>query len=58
MLLSNLKLFVFLDLLIFPIMSEAWDGNKIYIGASYFNQLDVPIAIVLLLLMGIGSLLS
>ena len=43
---------------LFPIISEAWDGNKIYIGASYFNQLNVPIGIVLLFLMGIGPLLS
>jgi cytochrome c-type biogenesis protein CcmF len=43
---------------LFPIISEAWDGNKIHIGASYFNQLNVPIGIVLLFLMGIGPLLS
>ena len=23
---------------LFPILSEAWDGNKIYVGASYFNR--------------------
>ena len=28
---------------LFPILSEAWDGNKIYVGASYFNQLNIPI---------------
>jgi cytochrome c-type biogenesis protein CcmF len=39
---------------LFPILSEAWDGNKIYVGASYFNQLNIPIGLVLLFLMGIG----
>ena len=43
---------------LFPILSEAWDGNKIYVGASYFNQLNIPIGLVLLFLMGIGPLLS
>ena len=36
---------------LFPILSEAWDGNKIYVGASYFNQLNIPIGLVLLFLM-------
>ena len=43
---------------LFPILSEAWDGNKIYVGAPYFNQLNIPIGLVLLFLMGIGPLLS
>ena len=43
---------------LFPIFSEAWNGEKIYVGASYFNQLNVPIGLVLLFLMGIGPLLS
>ena len=43
---------------LFPILSEAWDGNKIYVGASYFNQLNIPIGLVLLFLMGVGPLLS
>ena len=43
---------------LFPILSEAWDGEKIYVGQSYFNQLNVPIGLVLLFLMGIGPLLS
>ena len=43
---------------LFPILSEAWDGNKIYVGASYFNQLNIPIGLVLLFLMGIGQRLS
>ena len=43
---------------LFPILSEAWDGNKIYVGASYFNQINIPIGLVLLFLMGIGPLLS
>ena len=43
---------------LFPILSEAWNGEKIYVGATYFNQLNVPIGLVLLFLMGIGPLLS
>ena len=43
---------------LFPILSEAWNGEKIYVGATYFNQLNVPIGLVLLFLMGVGPLLS
>ena len=43
---------------LFPIISEAWNGEKIHIGQNYFNQLNVPIGIFLLFLMGIGPLLS
>ncbi len=43
---------------LFPILSEAWNGEKIYVGATYFNQLNVPIGLALLFLMGIGPLLS
>ena len=43
---------------LFPILSEAWNGEKIYVGAAYFNQLNVPIGLALLFLMGIGPLLS
>ena len=43
---------------LFPILSEAWNGEKIYIGQTYFNQLNVPIGLALLFLMGIGPLLS
>ncbi len=43
---------------LFPIISEAWNGEKIHIGQNYFNQLNVPIGVLLLFLMGIGPLLS
>lgn len=43
---------------IFPIMSEALTGNKILVGSPYFNRVNVPIALVLILLMGVGPLIS
>ncbi len=43
---------------IFPIMSEAVTGNKILVGSPYFNKVNVPIALVLIFLMGVGPLIS
>lgn len=43
---------------IFPIISEAVSGNKILVGAPYFNKVNVPIALVLIFLMGVGPLIS
>ncbi|MGH7851724.1 MAG: heme lyase CcmF/NrfE family subunit [Thermodesulfobacteriota bacterium] len=43
---------------IFPIMSEALTGNKILVGSPYFNRVNVPIALVLIFLMGVGPLIS
>jgi len=43
---------------IFPILSEAVTGNKILVGPPYFNRVSVPIALVLILLMGVGPLIS
>ncbi|NIX00031.1 MAG: heme lyase CcmF/NrfE family subunit, partial [Phycisphaerae bacterium] len=43
---------------IFPILSEAVTGNKILVGPPYFNRVNVPIALVLILLMGVGPLIS
>ncbi len=43
---------------IFPILSEALTGNKILVGPPYFNRVNVPIALVLIMLMGIGPLIS
>lgn len=43
---------------LFPILSEAWNDEKIHIGQSYFNALNVPLGILLLILMGMGPLLS
>ncbi|MGH2425024.1 MAG: heme lyase CcmF/NrfE family subunit, partial [bacterium] len=38
----------------FPMVSEAVKGIRILIGPPYFNQVFVPIALLTLLLMGIG----
>jgi len=43
---------------LFPVISEAIRGTKITVGAPFFNQLAVPIGILLLLLTGVGPLLA
>ena len=42
----------------FPTLSEAVTGERITVGAPFFNQWMVPIGLVLLLLTGIGPLLA
>jgi cytochrome c-type biogenesis protein CcmF len=42
---------------IFPAITEATRGVKINVGPTYFNMVMVPIAVGILLLMGIGPLL-
>jgi cytochrome c-type biogenesis protein CcmF len=43
---------------IFPLISEAVRGVKITVGAPFFNQVNLPIALVLLALTGIGPVLA
>jgi cytochrome c-type biogenesis protein CcmF len=43
---------------VFPILSEAVSGMKISVGPPFFNQVNVPIGLALLLLMGICPLLA
>ena len=43
---------------IFPIVSEAVQGVKITVGAPFFNKINVPLGMGLLLLTGIGPLLA
>ncbi len=43
---------------IFPILSEAVVGHKILVGSPYFNAVNVPIALVLIFLMGVGPVIS
>jgi len=43
---------------LFPILSEAVTGTKISISAPFFVRIMIPIGISLLLLMGIGPLIS
>ena len=42
---------------LFPVISEAVRGTKITVGAPFFNQINIPIGLVLLCLTGIGPLL-
>ncbi|MBI5186714.1 MAG: heme lyase CcmF/NrfE family subunit [Nitrospinae bacterium] len=43
---------------IFPIISEAARGVKITVGPPFFNQVNVPIGLALLLLMGVCPLIA
>jgi len=42
----------------FPVLSEAVTGSKISVSAPFFNRVNVPIALALLLLTGAGPVLS
>ncbi|MGH2398776.1 MAG: heme lyase CcmF/NrfE family subunit [bacterium] len=43
---------------LFPIFAEAATGDRINVGPPYFNQVMVPIVLILLALMAVGPLLS
>lgn len=43
---------------IFPIISEAVRGIKITVGPPFYNQVNVPIGMVLLALVGIGPVIA
>ncbi len=43
---------------LFPIISEAVKGTKITVGAPFFNAVNVPLALMLLALTGIGPLIA
>jgi cytochrome c-type biogenesis protein CcmF len=49
--------FVILWGTLFPIISEYVVGNKVTVGAPFYNRVAVPIGIFLLLLTGVGPLL-
>jgi cytochrome c-type biogenesis protein CcmF len=42
----------------FPVISEVVTGNKVAVSAPYFDRVNVPIAIALVLLMGICPLIA
>ncbi len=42
---------------LFPLIVEAISGNKVTVGAPFFNQVSIPIWLLIFLLMGIGPLL-
>ncbi|HEX7005255.1 MAG TPA: heme lyase CcmF/NrfE family subunit [Trueperaceae bacterium] len=42
---------------IFPLIVEALTGDKVTVGAPFFDQVSVPVWLIIFLLMGIGPLL-
>jgi cytochrome c-type biogenesis protein CcmF len=43
---------------VFPLLSEAVRGVKVSVGAPFFNQVNVPLFLGLIFLMGIGPLIA
>jgi cytochrome c-type biogenesis protein CcmF len=43
---------------VFPLLSEAIRGVKISVGAPFFNQVNVPLFLALIFLMGVGPLIA
>ncbi len=43
---------------LFPVLSEYFTGNKITVGAPFFNKVNVPIGLFLLFLTGVGPLFA
>jgi cytochrome c-type biogenesis protein CcmF len=43
---------------LFPVISEAVTGEKISVDAPFFNRVEIPIAMFLLLLTGVGPLIA
>jgi cytochrome c-type biogenesis protein CcmF len=43
---------------LFPVISEALTGQKISVDIPFFNRINIPIALFLLLLTGIGPLIA
>ena len=43
---------------LFPVISEAFTGEKISVDAPFFNGVEVPIALGLMLLTGVGPLIA
>src|SRR6266849_2593210 len=43
---------------VFPLLAEAVRGEKLSVGAPFFNLVNIPIFLGLLLLMGVGPLIA
>ncbi|MDF0727705.1 heme lyase CcmF/NrfE family subunit [Cytobacillus sp. S13-E01] len=43
---------------IYPVVSEAVTGTKVMVGAPYFNKVNVPIFLALIILMGVGPVVA
>ena len=59
---NNLLLSVILGLVfvgtLYPLLAEAVSGDKLSVGAPYFNAVAGPLALLLAVLVGVGPLLS
>jgi cytochrome c-type biogenesis protein CcmF len=42
---------------VFPLIGEALQGTQFSVGAPYFNNVDVPVGVALIFLMGVGPVL-
>jgi cytochrome c-type biogenesis protein CcmF len=43
---------------IYPVVSETVTGSKVMVGAPYFNRVNIPIFLLIVILMGIGPILA
>jgi cytochrome c-type biogenesis protein CcmF len=43
---------------VFPLLSEAVRGVKVSVGAPFFNQVNIPVFLGLIFLMGVGPLIA
>jgi len=43
---------------VFPLLAEAVRGVKVSVGAPFFNQVNVPLFLALIFLMGVGPLIA
>jgi cytochrome c-type biogenesis protein CcmF len=43
---------------VFPLISEALRGVKVSVGAPFFNQVNIPLFLSLIFLMGVGPLIA
>lgn len=43
---------------LFPVISEAVSGDKITVGPPFFNKINIPIGLALMLLTGVGPLFA
>jgi cytochrome c-type biogenesis protein CcmF len=43
---------------LFPVLSEYVQGTKVTVGAPFYNRVNIPIGLFLLMLMGVGPLLA
>src|SRR5207245_3146091 len=47
-----------LSVTLFPVFSEWITGDRISVGAPFFNKVNIPVGLLLLFLTGVGPLLA